>query len=100
MVWFNHLQGSRGIVGNSTYQWYDANQQVLANQRHSRAGVGKERNCCVVTMQRSKVMKPGEDTTLVERGVKNRWRWARIKENGGDGKPLGTWCHKLRVAGA
>lgn len=36
----------------------------------------------------AKFIKPGEDT--------DRWCWAQIEENGSDGKPFGTWCHKLR----
>lgn len=48
----------------------------------------------------ARLLKPGEDTAIIERGVKNKWCWAWIEESGADGKPFGTWCHKLREPGA
>ena len=48
----------------------------------------------------SKFMNPGEDALLVDKGLKNKWRWAWIEEIGKDSKPFGSWCKKLREAGA
>uniref|UniRef100_A0A3B4TWZ0 PDZ domain-containing protein n=1 Tax=Seriola dumerili TaxID=41447 RepID=A0A3B4TWZ0_SERDU len=39
-------------------------------------------------------MKPGEDTKLVDKGIKNKWRWSWIEEAGRDGKPFGSWSQK------
>ena len=36
---------------------------------------------------------------LVDKGLKNKWRWAWIEEVGKDGKPFGSWCKKLGEAG-
>ena len=43
-------------------------------------------------------MKPGEDI-IIDHGLKNKWRWAWIEVRGGDGKPFGSWCQKLREPG-
>ena len=45
-------------------------------------------------------MKPGEDIKLVDKGIKNKWRWSWIEEAGRDGKPFGSWSQKLRQPGA
>lgn len=45
-------------------------------------------------------IRPGEDTLRWEVGVKNKWCWDWIEEVGADGQPHGTWCHKLKEAGA
>ncbi len=45
-------------------------------------------------------MKPGEDTKLVDKGIKNKWRWSWIEEVGRDEKLFGSWCQKLRQPGA
>ena len=39
-------------------------------------------------------MKPGEDTKLVGKGIKNKWRWSWIEEVGKYEKPFGSWCQK------
>ncbi|XP_063053060.1 uncharacterized protein LOC134447504 isoform X2 [Engraulis encrasicolus] len=44
-------------------------------------------------------MKPGEDTSIVDKGLKNKWRWAWLDEIGLDGKPFSSWCKKLREPG-
>lgn len=36
-------------------------------------------------------MKSGEDTLLIDKGLKNKWRWAWVEEIGKDGKPFGSW---------
>ena len=38
----------------------------------------------------SKFMNPGEDALLVDKGLKNKWRWAWIEEIGKDSKPFGS----------
>ena len=45
-------------------------------------------------------MNPGEDALLVDKGLKNKWRWAWVEEKGKDSKPFGSWCKKLSEAGA
>lgn len=45
-------------------------------------------------------LSPGTETRLLEKGIKNKWRWAWLEERGQDGKPLSSWCHKLAVPGA
>lgn len=45
-------------------------------------------------------IKPGENTSALEKKVKNKWRWAWLEERGQDGKALGTWCSKLPEPGA
>ena len=39
----------------------------------------------------SKFMNPGEDALLVDKGLKNKWRWPWIEEIGKDSKPFGSW---------
>ena len=42
----------------------------------------------------------GEDVTTLDKGLKNKWRWAWLEETGRDGKPFSSWCKKLGEAGA
>src|SRR4029434_5277089 len=41
----------------------------------------------------SKFMNPGADALLVDKGLKNKWRWAWIEEIGKDSKTFGSWCN-------
>src|SRR4029434_9442581 len=48
----------------------------------------------------SKFMNRGGADLLVDKRLKNKWRWAWIEEIGKDSKPFGSWCMKLREGGA
>lgn len=44
-------------------------------------------------------MKPGEDVKHIDKGIKNKWRWAWLEDLGVDGKPFSSWCQKLPQPG-
>lgn len=45
-----------------------------------------------------KFMKPGEDTKEIDKGIKNKWRWAWINEIGSDGNPNSVFSLAKKLA--
>ncbi|KAK7933645.1 hypothetical protein WMY93_004541 [Mugilogobius chulae] len=42
----------------------------------------------------------GAQVANIDNTVKNKWRWAWLDEVGEGGRPIRSWCKKLKVAGA
>ena len=46
------------------------------------------------------LVKEGSDVSQIDKTVRNKWRRAWLSETGDDGKPVSSWCKKLKLPGA